>query len=374
LYVDRKEGFIGSGLKKDEFVCDCSDIDDIIVFRRDGKFQVTRIADKTFVGKDIIHVDVWKKGDERTTYNLAYLDAGSGRTMAKRFHVKAITRDKEYDLTKGAPRSKVLYFSANPNGESEVVYVQLSQSCRAKIKQFDFDFGELAIKGRSSQGNILTKYPVRKLSLKEVGQSTLGALKVWMDEASGKLNTDERGRYLGEFDTGDQLLALYKDGSYEVAEFDQTKRFDPLELLHIQKFDPETVISAIHYDGNKKRTFVKRFQIETTSTDQRFPYISDARSSALLFATTAKHPVVEYSYRTKNDKETEQVDLVEFIDVKGWKALGNRLTEGKATGVKQIEHNEEEEKNAKQSAEEPKAKYSAGDTIEFDGDGQGELF
>jgi topoisomerase-4 subunit A len=374
LYVNRKEGFIGAGLKKDEFVCDCSDIDDIIVFRRDGKFQVTRIADKTFVGKDIIHVDVWKKGDERTTYNMAYLDAGSGHSRVKRFHVKAITRDKEYDLTKGAPRSKVLYFSANPNGESEVIHVQLSQSCRAKIKQFDFDFGELAIKGRSSQGNILTKYPVRKLSLKEVGQSTLGALKVWMDEASGKLNTDERGRYLGEFDTGDQILALYKDGSYEVAEFDQTKRFDPLELLQIEKFHPETVISAIHYDGNKKRTLVKRFQIETTSTDQRFPYISDARSSALLFATTDKHPVVEYSYRTKSGKETEQVDLVEFIDVKGWKALGNRLNEGKATGVKQLENKEEEKKESTPKAEEPKEKYSAGDTIEFDSDGQGELF
>lgn len=366
LFVDRKEGFIGTSMKKDEFVCDCSDIDDIIVFRRDGKFMVTRISEKTFVGKDIIHVDVWRKGDSRTTYNLAYLDAGSGRTMVKRFQVTAITRDKEYDLTKGEDRSRVLYFSANPNGESEVITVQLTQSCRAKVKIFDFDFGELAIKGRTSQGNILTRYPIRKVVLKEVGQSTLGALKVWIDEASGRLNTDERGRFLGEFDTGDQILALYKDGSYEVVDFDQNKRFDPLDTLEVIKFDPEVVLSAVYYDGEKKRTFVKRFQVETTSTGQRFTYITEARSSALLFVTTLPDPKVSYRFRTKSGVEEATVNLSEFIDVKGWKALGNKLLDGKAADINLLETS---------GSEDPGMDENAGSEEQgFNESGQGNLF
>ncbi|HRF40662.1 MAG TPA: DNA gyrase/topoisomerase IV subunit A, partial [Saprospiraceae bacterium] len=279
LYVNRAEGFIGSGLKKDEFVCDCSDIDDIIVFRRDGKFQVSRISDKVFVGKDIIHVAVWKKNDERTTYNMAYSDGKSGRSFVKRFNVTAITRDREYDLTQGNPNSKLLYFSANPNGEAEIVVVQLSAGATAKIKIFDYNFAELEIKGRSSQGNILTKYPVKKVTLKEAGKSTLGAQHVWIDEVSGKLNTDNRGRLLGDFDTGDQLFLLYKDGTYEVADVDMSRRFDPDELLHLGKFDPEMVINAVHFDGNKGWTMVKRFRVETTSTGQRFSYLSEHKDS-----------------------------------------------------------------------------------------------
>lgn len=383
LYVNRKEGFVGMGLKKDEFVTDCSDIDDIIVFRQDGKFMVTRIAEKTFVGKDIIHVDVWKKNDERTTYNLAYLDGKTGRTMAKRFNVTAITRDREYDLTTGEKHSKLLYFSANPNGEAEIVNVSLTQGAKARIKQFDFDFGELAIKGRASQGNILTRYPVRKIAFKEMGKSTLGAMRVWMDEVSGRLNTDGRGLALGAFDTGDQLLAIYKDGTYELSELDLTKRFEPAELMHLGKFDPKLVVSALYFEGGKGWTMVKRFQIETSTLNQKFPFLTDHKQTKLYVATVAADPLVQYSYRTKTDKEEGQVRLAEFIDVKGWKAIGNKLTEYKLTASKLVDESPasmDEPDNDPASDEDgavgPQSSLHAGDTIEFDveDNGQTKLF
>lgn len=355
LYVNRKEGFIGWSLKKDEFISDCSDIDDIIVFRKDGKCVVSRISEKVFVGKDIIHVDVWKKGDERTTYNMAYLDGKTGRSMVKRFNVKAVTRDREYDLTKGTKGSKLLYFSANPNGEAEVVTVQLTQGCTAKKKIFDFDFGEIAIKGRGSQGNILTRYPIRKISLKEVGKSTLGALKVWMDEVSGRLNTEERGLFLGDFDTGDTILALYKEGSYEILELDMNKRFDPNELVHVGKFDPDTIINAVYYDGNKGWTMVKRFQIETSTLNQRFLYISEHKKTTLLFASVKPAPRIKYTMRVKSQRIPGELNITEFIDVKGWRALGNKLSDQKLTAVKEI-------LPTKSNPE----KLKAGDSIDFD--------
>ncbi|MEY3050549.1 MAG: hypothetical protein RLY31_334 [Bacteroidota bacterium] len=371
LYADRKEGFIGMGLRKDEFICDCSDIDDIIVFRRDGRFVVTRIADKTFVGKDIIHVAVWKKGDERTTYNMIYLDGKKGISRAKRFHVTAITRDKEYDLTTGEPNSKVLYFSANPNGEAELVTLTLSPNCAARIKVFDYGFSELEIKGRSSQGNIVSKYPVKKVVLKEAGQSTIGAIRIWMDEVSGRLNTDERGRYLGEFDTGDQLLSLYKDGSYEVVDFELTRRFEVDNLTDIIRLDPKhTVVSAIYFDGHKECTLVKRFRIETTTAGQRFLFLTDHKQSRLFFATTAAHPVVRYEFKEKNRKLSATVDLAGFIDVKGWKAIGNKLTEHKLLDVKLLPPTESPDLPAPDSeaaAEDARdMPLHTGDTIELD--------
>lgn len=350
LYVNREEGFIGTTLKKDEFVCDCSDIDDIIAFREDGKFMVSRIADKVFVGKKIIHVDVWKKGDNRTTYNAIYRDAGTGRSMAKRFQVKAITRDREYDLTKGSAGSKLLYFSANPNGEAEIIDVQLSQSSRARTKRFDFDFSSLEIKGRQASGNILTKYPVRKVALKEQGQSTLGALSVWLDEFTGRLNTEQRGTLLGAFDTGDQILCIWKDGSYEITSFDLSRRFEPSEIRYISKFDPEAVISAVYFEGGKKSTLVKRFRIETTTTDQRFPFLTDHRSTQLLFVSLDAHPVVTYTSKSLKDQEPVSIDLAEFIEIKGWKALGNRLSEEK---IKIVAHHSNEQKAIQSQGEEP---------------------
>jgi topoisomerase-4 subunit A len=281
IYVNKAEGFVGMGMKKDEFVCDCSDIADIIAFTRDGKFKVVRIADKVFVGKDIIHTAVWLKSDDRTTYNLIYLDGQSGKAMAKRFSVTAITRDKEYDLTQGTKGSKILYFTANPNGESEIVNVQLTQSSTAKKKVFDFDFADLAIKGRASQGNVVTKYPVRKVTQVSVGKSSLGAMQIYMDEVSGKLNQDERGKYLGAFDTGSKLLSIYKDGSYEVNELDLNKKYDVNNIVEIGNYTEHSVISAVYFEGEKGWTMVKRFKIETSTMDQKVIFLPETAGTKL---------------------------------------------------------------------------------------------
>lgn len=367
LYVNRKAGFIGTGLKKEEFVCDCSDIDDIIVFRKDGKFQVSRIDDKVFVGKDIVHVDVWKKGDDRTTYNMMYIDGKTGRAYAKRFNVKSITRDREYDMTTGEKNSKMLYFTANPNGEAEVVTVQLTPGSRARKKVFDFDFAELDIKGRGSKGNTVTKYPVRKVSLKEAGKSTLGAIKVWMDEVSGRLNTDERGLFLGDFDAGDQILAIYKEGTYEIVAFDLAKKFAPKELVHVGKLEPDQVISAVYFEGERGWSVAKRFQIETSSTDQRFPFITEHKKSKLLFASTKPSPAIAYKIKEGSKKVDQELQIAEFIDVKGWRAVGNKVSDQRLTSVKEIEGKEQPAANAGQSG-----KLQAGDSIDFDVEGNGQ--
>jgi len=343
LYVDRVEGFIGMGMKKDEFVCDCSDIADIIAFTRDGKFKVVRIADKVFVGKDILHTAVWLKSDDRTTYNMIYLDGKSGKAYAKRFNVTAITRDKEYDLTQGSKGSKVLYFTSNPNGESEIVNIQLTQSSTAKKKVFDFDFAELAIKGRASQGNVVTKYPVRKVTQVSVGKSSLGAMQIYMDEVSGKLNQDERGKYLGAFDTGSKLLSIYKDGSYEVNELDLNKKYDVNNIVEIGNYTDSTVISAVYYEGEKGWTMIKRFKIETSTFDQKFTFISESTGSKLYFASMQKSPMIRYSYTVGKTKEEKEVSLAEFIDVKGWKALGNKLIDTKLIKVEKLVSDVQEE-------------------------------
>lgn len=375
LYVNRAEGFVGTGLKKDEFIGDCSDIDDIIAFRKDGKFQVVKISDKVFVGKDLIHVAVWKKNDERTTYNMVYLDGKSGNAYIKRFNVTAITRSTEYDLSQGTPGSKLLYFSANPNGEAETIHIQLSQGCKAKVKLFDFDFSTLAIKGRSSQGNILTKYPVRKITLKEAGKSTLGAKKVWMDDVSGKLTTDNRGTYLGEFDTGDTVFVLYNDGTYEVSDFDMAKRFNPEIMLHIGKFDPEMVISAVHFEGNKGWTMIKRFRIETATLNQKFSYLTDHKNSKLLFASVKANPRVRYSIKLKSEKMEGEIFLADFVEVKGWKAMGNKLSDQRLKDIIEIPSEEPEESPEVDTSEaDHPDKFHTGDTIEFDVNGQGNLF
>jgi topoisomerase-4 subunit A len=360
LYVNREEGFIGWGLKKDEFVKECSDIDDIIVFRSDAKCIVSRIAEKTFVGKDILHVDVWRKGDERTTYNLIYIDGETGKAMAKRFNVTGVTRDKEYDLTKGHPKSKALYFSANPEGEAEIVSIQLTAGCSAKIKQFDFNFSELDIKGRSSQGNIVTKYPVRKVSLKEKGKSTLTAQSIWYDENTGRLNTDGRGRSLGGLNKGDLLLALYKTGTYEITEYDMNNRYAYEDLLVIEKFNPDKIVSVIYFDGEKRWSMAKRFKIETSTLGQKFSFISDHKDSKLYFVSTHKNPEVLFSYKRKNEKIDEILTLNEFVDVKGWKALGNKIED---LSLLKVIDQSKPESNPKIS---DAGKLKPGDTIDFD--------
>jgi topoisomerase-4 subunit A len=329
LYVDRQEGFIGMGIKKEEFVCDCSDISDIIAFTRDGKFRVVRIADKVFVGKDIIHTAVWLKSDERTTYNLVYLDGETGRSYAKRFNVTAITRDKEYDLTQGSKGSKVLYFTSNPNGESEMLNIQLTQSSTAKKKLFEFDFATIAIKGRTSQGNIVTKYPVRKITQISVGKSTLGAMQLYLDEITGRLNQDKRGKHLGGFDTGTKIISIFKDGTYEINLLDLNKKYDVQNLVDIGQYRENTVISVVYYEGEKGWSMVKRFKIETSTMDQKFHFLPETSGTKLYLATLVKSPVMEYTYNIGKNKEKSQVNLAEFIDVKGWKALGNKLLDSK---------------------------------------------
>ncbi len=345
LYVNREEGFIGTGLKKDEYVCDCSDISDIITIRKDGVLQVSRIADKVFVGKNILHVDVWKKGDEHMVYNLAYLDGGSGKSFVKRFAVTSITRDKEYHLTTGAKGSKVIYLTANPNSESETVQVQLSQGCTARVKVFEYDFAEIGIKGRGSKGNTLTKYPVKKITQKSVGTSTLGGRDLWFDDTVGRFNTSERGKYLGSFNSDELILAIYGDGNYELMEFDLNKRVDTKNLEIIQKLENDTVVSVVHYEGSNKDYYVKRFQIETTTTNKANTFISEESGSKLTVVSTEKLPLVELTYKKagSKDKLTKNVELAEFIDVKGWKSLGNKLSSDKVVKVKLLEPVKSEE-------------------------------
>ncbi|HNP16803.1 MAG TPA: DNA gyrase/topoisomerase IV subunit A [Fulvivirga sp.] len=328
LYVNRKDGFVGYGLRKDEFVTECSDLDDIIALRSDGKMMVSRISEKTFMGKDILYVGVWKKGDDRMTYNLIYLDGKTGRSMSKRFNVTAITRDKEYDLTKGAKGSKVLYLTANPNGEAELVTVKLTSGSKARNKIFDFDFAELDIKGRGAGGNILTKYPVRKIELKAEGLSTLSGLDIWYDESIGRLNKDGRGKHIGKFNGDDNILIIYKEGSYELTSYELTNRYEAEKILLIERFNPVKAISAVHYDGESKHYLVKRFLVETTTLDKKFGFISEASGSKLILATTEDKATiaVEYTRGKSKDKEVDELQLEELIDVKGWKALGNRLS------------------------------------------------
>lgn len=335
LYVNRKEGFIGYGLKKDEFVCDCSDIDDIIAFRSDGKYSIVKVQDKVFMGKDIIHVGVFKKGDDRMVYNAIYMDGASGKTMVKRFQVTGITRDKEYDLTMGNKGSKLLYFSANPNGEAETVTIQLTPASSARTKVYDYSFTEIDIKGRNSQGNTLTKYPVRKVIFKSAGVSTLGGIDISYDETIGRLNTDRRGKYLGNFLGEDKILVITKDGSYEITGFELTNRFVPADIELIEKLDTNKVINVVHYDGSQANYFVKRFKIETATVGKKFLFISESKGSKLVLATTAKQPQIEVELQKVNQPaETTIYDMDMLIDVKGWKAMGNRLTNNKVLKVK----------------------------------------
>lgn len=326
LYINREEGFVGYGLKKEEFLCDCSDLDDVIVFRRDGKMMVSRIADKVFVGKNILHACVFKKNDERMVYNMVYLDAKTGRSMIKRFRVLGVTRDKEYDLTKGAKGSKVHYLTANPNGEAEIIAIYLSGRSRARIKVFDFNFSDIEIKGRGAGGNILTRHPVRKIQLKSEGRSTLGGVDIYYDESIGRLNRDSRGRHLGIFKADDLILVITKSGHYELTNFELSNRYEQDNVLLLEKFDMDKVVTAVYEEGKSKLCYVKRFKIETSTVDKRFLFISDTKGSQLLYASIEPEPRIRAEFRKKRVKETHDFDLVKLIDVKGWKAIGNKLS------------------------------------------------
>ncbi len=332
LYVNREEGFIGTGLKKDEYVADCSDIDDVIVFLRDGSMMVTKVDVKTFVGKDIIHVAVFDKGDKRTIYNMIYRDGKSGPSYVKRFNVSGITRDKLYDLTQGNKGSQVLYFSDNPNGEAEVVTILLRQVGSVKKLKFDLDFANLAIKGRQSKGNTVTKYPIKKIELKEKGISTLKPRRIWFDDTVQRLNVDGRGELLGEFRPNDRLLIINQNGRLKTIIPELTTHFDE-GMIVLEKWHPKKPISAIYYDGEKERYFVKRFVVENENKEETF--ITEHEKSLLEIVSTDYRPVAEVVFaKVKGvQKENLTIDLENFIAVKGIKALGNQLTTDK---IKQI--------------------------------------
>ncbi len=346
LYANKADGFIGTGLKKDEsseFICDCSDIDEIIVFREDGKCVITKVQEKVFVGKDILHVAVFKKNDERTVYNMIYKDGQSGVAYIKRFSVTGVTRDKEYDLTKGTKGSKVLYFSANPNGEAEIVNIQLKPHSKLKKLQFDEDFAAIAIKGRGSMGNIATKYPVKKIVLKSKGISTLAGRKIWFDEVLKRLNADGRGKYLGEFDGDDRILTVMSNGIYELTSFDLNNHFFD-NMIVIEKYNPEKVFTVVHYEGKSKNYLIKRFVFENTPPGKETSIISDENGSKLTFISGAKEPIAKLGQLKGKTQvpETLEINLAELIDVKGMKAMGNRLSQHTVQSVTLLQSEEPE--------------------------------
>ena len=340
LYINRQEGFIGTGLKKDEFVCNCSDIDDIIIFYRDGKMKVVRVAEKLFVGKNILHVQVFKKNDSRTTYNMVYRDGKTGPYYIKRFHVPTITRDREVDLTQGKPGSKVLYFTANPNGEAETIKVTLDSILQTKSRNkklfIERSFADIAIKGRAARGNTLTKDPVSRISLKSLGHSTLGGLKVWWDADINRLNYDEHGKYLGEFFDDDLILVILQNGDYYCTNFDVNNHYEN-DIMRIEKFDAEKVWTAVVYDAdNKGYPYAKRFLMEATKSRKSF--VGDNKNSQLVLLSDQPYPRIRVTFSGEDEgREPMEIELEEFIAVKGFKAKGKRITTWKIGSIEEIE-------------------------------------
>lgn len=373
LYVNREEGFIGTGLKKDEYVADCSDIDDVIVFLRDGSMIVTKVDVKTFVGKDIIHVAVFDKNDKRTIYNMIYRDGKSGPSYIKRFNVSGITRDKVYDLTQGTKGSQVLYFSGNPNGEAEVVTVLLRQVGSVKKLKFDLDFATMAIKGRQSRGNTVTKYPIKKIELKEKGISTLKPRRVWFDDTVQRLNVDGRGELLGEFRPNDRLLIINQSGKVKTIIPELSTHFDE-GMIVLEKWHPKKPISAIYYDGDKERYFVKRFLVENENKEEIF--ITEHPKSQLEIVSTDYRPVAEVIFaKVKGvQKENQTIDLESFIAVKGIKALGNQLTTDKIKQINMLDplpyEEPEEEIPEEMEVKDEVSLTDENTTITLDDDGQ----
>jgi len=326
LYINYNEGFAGTGLRKDEYICDCSDIDDIIFFREDGTFMVTKVAEKFFVGKNVIHIGVFRKNDDRTIYNMIYQDGIYGPAFAKRFAVTGVTRDKEYNLTKGTKGTKVFYFTANPNGEAETVRISLKPKPKLRKPVFEYNFSDLAIKGRNSIGNIITKHQLKKVVLKDEGVSTLGARNIWYDETVMRLNTENRGKYLGAFKSADKIITIYKSGYYRLMSYDLSNHFEE-DLLIIEKFYPDKIVNAVYYDGEKQQYYVKRFQIEETVKKQDF--IGDNPDSFVYSVSMGYEPKLEIVFDAEKNKkhfENEIVLMSEFIAVKGIKAKGKRLS------------------------------------------------
>ena len=350
LYVNRDEGFFGTGLKKDEYVCECSDIDEVIVFLRSGKYMITKVQDKAFFGKSIYHIKVFNRNDTRTIYNVLYRDGRNGDIMMKRCAITGITRDKEYDITKGTEGSQILYMSANPNGEAEILKVFLKPRPRLRNLIMELDFSQLAIKGRQSQGNIFTRYAIHKTQVKEHIGSTLGGLKVWFDWDVFRLNHDGRGEYLGEFTGNDRLLVFNKDGEFYITGFEPSTHFAD-NILRIEKFIPEKIFSASYFDGEQGLHYIKRFIIEPSEKHQSF--ISNGGKSYLIELNTDEFPCIKVSFGGKHSsREPENIDVEEFIAVKGFKAKGKRVS---TYQVKKVEFTEplQKEKPSQNNSDEP---------------------
>lgn len=366
LYINREDGFIGTALRKDEYVCDCSDIDDIIIFYKDGKYIVTKVTDKAFVGKDIIHIAVFKKNDKRTIYNAVYRDGKAGNMYMKRFAVTGVTRDKEYHITKETPGSKLMYFSANPNGESEILKVVLRPKARIRNLVFDVDMGELAIKGRSAMGNILTKHEVKSISLKRKGESTLGGRKIWFEHETLRLNADGRGQFLGEFHGGDQVLVITKDGKYHLTSFDLSNHYED-NILIIEKYKSDVVWSAVYFDADQNYYYIKRFQFESSVKMQSF--IGDNPKSRLVKIMHVDYPRLEVKFGGDDKlKEKLIVEVAEFIGVKSFKAKGKRLTTFQVSRIQELEPLEVDEPKPGDEA------LSGGEDHEEDDENQMSLF
>lgn len=325
LYVNRKEGFIGYGIKKEELVCNCSDIDDIISFCADGSYKIVKIQDKVFVGKNIILTQIWKKSDKRMVFNAAYLDIKKGFSFVKRFQVTSASKEKIYNLGKGDKGSKLLYIASRPNGESEVVTVHIHASQKARKKVFDYDFSEIEIKGKAAKGNILSKYRVRAVKEKSVGLSTLSGIRIYYDNSIGRLNTEQRGEYLGKFNGDDMIIVVYKDGNYELTSFELTNRYDWNNVLFLDKYKEGGIMSAAYYDGKLKNYYVKRFIIETNSINKKFLFISQEKGSKLEYASFKSGETVSFKYFINKKLKPTEINLDEFIDVKGWKSIGNKI-------------------------------------------------
>ena len=338
LYIDRQEGFIGTGLKKAEFVQNCSDLDDVIIFYKDGKYKVTKIADKVFIGKGVLHVQVFKKNDKRTIYNVVYRDGRDGPCYIKRFNVTSITRDKEYNITQGAEGSKIMYFTANPNGEAETLKITLDPIPRARNQNIflDYDFSKLAIKGRNSKGNLLTKRSVHRISLKNHGHSTLGGRKVWFDPDVNRINYEEHGKFLGEFFDTDNILVVLKDGSFYTSSIEPTNHYEE-NILYIEKFDHDKVWTAVLLDAdNQGYAYLKRFQMENTRRHQNF--MGENQESKLLLLTDEQNPMIRITFGGADAvRGTEEVDAEQFVGVKSFKAKGRRLSTWLVAKVEELE-------------------------------------
>lgn len=354
LYVNYAEGFAGTGLKKDEFVCECSDIDDIVVFRANGSYVITKVSNKFFIGEDVIYIDVFKRKDNRTVYNVIYRDGRGGHSYAKRFKLPSVKRDTEYDLTQGAEGSKVLYFSANSNGEAEVVKVSFRSRPHMRKASIEYNFFDLLIKGKGSKGNRLSKHPIRQIIKKEDGISTLGAIKIYYDDTVRRINTEERGRYLGAFKADDKIICIMNDGSAELYGYDLSTHFNE-KMIEIRKYDPENAIAVAYFDGGQQKYYMKRFTLaENLSAGRNISMISEHKSSKMLCYTFAKHAdiLIKFDHKLNNKEYEDQLlDIEEFIGVKGVNARGKRLSNHQLSSLEFIEKTVEEEESVEMGKE-----------------------